>query len=192
MKNLVLIVTTILFIVCLANPVLTDERILSLMNEVKKIEGNIRQLAAEYESSVQALQKKQVQEQQPKVMLAGFGCTPEKPKEPPIEVVPIKPQAPTPPTGITVPEERSKSDKIPMVVKVAKGEDNTWKIKLNTKLKKGEEVHLCIGYMYFPSNQIGSDGTVKIKTGWTPPDNPRVSVGIWNGVGYISSALISG
>lgn len=175
----------LLLLLVLTVQVFSDE----LINRVRDIEHEIIAVTAKYEGLVASLPA-----DQPKVMLAGFGCTPDKPKEPPMEVKPIAP--PSPPTDIQVtvtPSEKPKVKK-PAVVKVTR-KGNEWTIKLNTnKLKKGEEVHLCVGYMYFNAgaDQVSKDGTVKIKTSWTPPGNPRVSAGVWNGHGqYVTSALVT-
>jgi hypothetical protein len=124
----------------------------------------------------------------------GFGCTPEKPVkvEPKVEPVPL-PEPPPVVKPIKPPEVKLVSKK-PAVIKVTK-EGNVYTLKLNTnKLKPNQEVHLCVGYLYFPvpASQIGADGTVKIKFDWTPPGNPRVSAGVYSGGTYVTSMVVSG
>ena len=130
------------------------------------------------------------------VVLAGFGCSSEDPPMVTEEIISTSPDTPEEVSALPVapvPEVKKITVKKPMIVKVTKKGD-VWEFKLNGKLKKDQEVRLCIGYMYFTasSDQVDVDGTVKIKTGWTPPGSPRVSAGVWNGTGYVTSVLVFG
>jgi hypothetical protein len=192
MKTMLILGVSIALIIGLVRVVQTD----NLLIDAKQLEAEMLALTTRYEAAVTNLQVQEISVQ-PTVMLASFGCTPEKPKPKPPEVKPepVPPPAPPAPAVTTkLPEVKKPVAKKPAVTKVTK-DGNTYTIKLNTnKLQKGQEVHLCIGYLYFPvsADKIGADGTAKVKVDWSPPGKQKVTAGVWSAGHYLTSMVVEG